>query len=494
VKTVRLGVAGFSHETITFWPGLTTLEDFERDASYGPRVLEKARDTNTCIGGFMKVCEAEGVELVPVLNASGGATATVADEVYDHYVSLMRKGFREMRDGIDGVLLSLHGAMATESRQDPETEAVREIREEVGYEMPLMVTLDLHANKDEALLKEATAVFGFQSSPHVDMRNTGVRAAHAMVRTLRGEVKPAVALRKPGVVVPSVFSATTVSPARDIIDRVHAWEREPGVVDVTALFGFAWADVGPLGMGMVAVTDDDPALARRIVDDLAELALSERRELTGRSKESLYGVEEGVRLALRKAKKAEKPIVILDHADRSNDTTFVLRELLKQKAKNTAVPMIYDPGSAKKCIEVGGGATVELDVGASTGWRDGGKLRVKGKVIWAGEGRYRGTGPMRVNQDINLGPTGILLVNGVWLQLVSRQSSLIDDDPIKQFGYRPQDFKVIVSKSKTHFRAVYERIGEEIIVVDAPGQCPADLGVFQYRNVPPGVYPVTLRD
>ncbi len=336
-----------------------------------------------------------------------------------------------MRDEIDGVLLSLHGAMATESRQDPETDAVREIREEVGYELPVMVTLDLHANKDEALLKEAVAVFGFQSSPHVDMRNTGVRAARAMVRTLRGEIKPAAALKKPGVVVPSVFSATTVSPARDIIDKVHALEREPGVVDVSALFGFAWADVGPLGMGMVAVTDDDPALAQRIVDDLTELALSMRRELTGRKEASLYGVEEGVKLALRKAEKAKKPIVILDHADRSNDTTFVLRELLRQRAKKTAVPMIYDPDSARKCIEAGGGATIELDVGATTGWNDGGKLRVKGKVLWAGEGRYRGTGPMRVNQEINLGPTGIIQVDGVWLQLISRQSSLIDDDPHK---------------------------------------------------------------
>ena len=494
MKKMRLGVAGFSHETITFWPGLTTLEDFERDAAYGPRVLEKARGTNTCIGGFMEVCEAEGVELVPVLNASGGATATVADEVYDHYVPLMRKGFREMRDGIDGVLLSLHGAMATESRQDPETDAVREIREEVGYGMPLMVTLDLHANKDEALLREADAVFGFQSSPHVDMRNTGVRAARAMVRTLRGEIKPAAALRKPGIVVPSVFSATTVSPAKDIIDRVHAWEREPGVVDVTALFGFAWADVKPLGMSMVAVTDDDPALARRIVDDLTELAQSKRRELTGRKEASLYGVEEGVKLALRKAEKAKKPIVILDHADRSNDTTFVLRELLRQGAMKTAFPMIYDPESAQRCVEAGVGATVELDVGATTSWRDGGKLRVRGKVLWAGEGRYRGTGPMRVNQDINLGPTGILQVGGVWLQLISRQSSLIDDDPIKQFGYRPQDFRVIVSKSKTHFRAVYEVIGEEIVIVDAPGQCPADLSVFRYVNVPPEVYPVTVKD
>jgi len=315
-----------------------------------------------------------------------------------------------------------------------------------------------------------------------------------MMRTLRGEIKPTVALKKPGIVVPSVFSATTVSPAKDMIDRVHRWEGEPGVVDVSALFGFAWSDVRPLGMGMVAVTDDDPKLAQEIVDDLCELAWSRRKELTGRSEAALHGVEEGVRLAVEKAKKTEKPMVILDHADRSNDTTFVLRELLRQGAQRAAFPMLYDPESAKKIVEAGVGSTVELDVGATTGWRDGGKVRVKGEVLWAGEGKYIGTGPMRINQETNLGPTGILQVGGVWLQVTSRQSSLIDDDPIKQFGCRPEDFEIIVSKSKTHFRAVYEVIGEEIIIIDAPGQCPADLSVFQYRNVPEGVYPINLKD
>ncbi|MBN2334219.1 M81 family metallopeptidase [Candidatus Bathyarchaeota archaeon] len=494
MKRLKLGVAGFAHETITFWPGLTTLEDFERNAYHGEAVLERAKETNSCIGGFMEVCDAAGIELLPVCAAFGGATETVADEVYDFYVGEMRRGFTEMKGQIDGVLLDLHGAMATESRQDPETDAVREIREIVGYDIPLMATFDLHGNKDQLILKEANAVFGYQSSPHVDMRNTGIRAAKAMVATLRGEIKPTMALRKPRIVVPSVFSATTVSPAKDIIDRVHKWMREPGVVDVTALFGFAWSDVSPLGMSMIAVTDDDLGLAQRIVDDLCKLAWSKRKELTGRNEAALHGVEDGVMTALKKAGKAVKPIVILDHADRSNDTTFVLRELLRQGAEKTAVPCIYDPQSAMRCVEAGVGSTVELDVGATTGWRDGEKLRVKGKVLWAGEGKYIGTGPMRVNQEVNLGPTGILQVGGVWLQLVSRQTSLIDDDPIKQFGYRPEDFEVIVSKSKTHFRAVYEKIGEEIIIVDAPGQCPADLSVFEYRNVPKGVYPVTLRD
>ncbi|MBD3207227.1 microcystin degradation protein MlrC [Candidatus Bathyarchaeota archaeon] len=490
----KLGVAGFAHETITFWPGLTTLEDFERTATYGEEVLEKARYTNSCIGGFMEVCEEENIKLLPVCNASGGATETVSDEVYDHYVSKMRKGFKEMEGLIDGVLLNLHGAMATESREDPETDAVREIREVVGYEIPLMVTLDLHANKDKALKDLVTGIFGYHSSPHIDMRNTGKRAAKAMVRTLKGEVSPTMALKKPGVVVPSVFSATTVSPAKDIMDRVHEWEKKEGVIDVTALFGFAWSDVRPLGMGMVAVTDNNPELAREIVEDLSDLAWRKRYELTGRTESSLFNVEAGVKLALDKAGEASKPIIILDHADRSNDTTFVLRELINQRAGNTAFPMLYDPESAKKCVEVGEGEIIELDVGATTGWRDGGKVRVKGEILWVGEGKYIGTGPMRINQEINLGPTGILQVDGIWLQLISRQSSLIDDDPMKQFGYNPKDFDVIVSKSKTHFRAVYEKLGEEILIIDAPGQCPADLSVFNYQNVPEGTYPITTKE
>jgi microcystin degradation protein MlrC len=488
---MKLGVAGFSHETITFWPGLTTLSDFERNAYHGIALLDKAKDTNSCIGGFMEVCESAGVDLVPVCGASGGATATVSDKVYDYYVEEMCQGFEAMADEIDGILLSLHGAMATESRQDPETDAVREIRSVVGYDMPIMVTFDLHANKNESILKEADGIFGYQSSPHIDMKNTGIRACKAMIATLKEEVKPSVALKKPGIVVPSVFSATTISPAKDIIERVKQWEKKPGVLDVSALFGFAWSDVEPLGMSMIAVTDNDPALAQKIVEDLCNLAWSKRAELTGRGKTLLYNVEEGVATSINKAQKAGNPIIILDHADRSNDTTFVLRELLKQNAKNTAFPMFFDPISAKKCKEAGVKEVIELEVGASTGWQDGDRVKLKGKVLWVGDGKYIGTGPMRINQEVDLGLTSIVQVNGIWLQLISRQRSLIDDDPIKKFGYKPEDFEIIVSKSKTHFRAVYEKIGEEIIIIDAPGQCPADLRVFNYRNVPDGVYPIT---
>jgi microcystin degradation protein MlrC len=490
VDKMKIGIAGFGHETITFWPGITDLAAFERVAYHGRDVIDKNRGVNSCIGGFIDVLEPQGIEIIPICDTIHAATATVADEVYDFYVGKMSSGFAESADELDGILLAMHGAMATESRQDPETDAVREVRGVVGYDIPIMATYDLHGNKDDSILTEVTAAFGYHSSPHVDMAETGRRAARVMVGTLRGEITPVFALKKPGIVVPSVYSATTVNPAKEIIDCVRKWEKHPRVVDVTALFGFAWSDVRQLGMAMIAVTDNDPTLARQVVEDLCDLAQQSRKALTGREKNSLFSVKEGVARAMESAKTADKPIVILDHADRTSDTTFVLRELIAQGAKNVAHPVFYDPNAARACIEAGAGGNVDLEVGAGTDWRDGGPLRVNGKVLWVGECRYIGTGPMRKGHEIDLGPTAIIYTGGIWLQFTTHKASLIDEDPFIQLGFSPRDFDIIVTKSKTHFRAVYEKLAAEIIIVDAPGQCPADLSEFKYHNVPSGVYPI----
>ena len=490
---MKLGIAGLGHETITFWPGTTGLEAFKRDELRGREVVEKRRGTNTPIGGFVDVCESEGVEMLPVCAAFGGVAATVADEVFDYYVGEMKRGFAG--GSLDGILLELHGAMVTESLQDTETHIVRGIREAVGYDIPIMAALDLHANLSPAILEEATMVFGYHSSPHLDRAETGRRAARAMLATARGEIEPATAIAKPGVVVPSVFSYTGAPPGSEIIGRVEEWMRRPGVLDASMFFSFAWADVHQLGMAAVALTDGDSDLAREVVNDLSGFAWERREALNGGG--SLYALDEGVRRAIRRSRDALKPVVILDHADRTNDTTFVLRELMRQGAENAAIPLLWDPEAAEAGPVAGVGGPGVVEVGGSTGWRDGGSVRVRGRVLWAGEGRYLGSGPMTKGLPVDQGTTAILDVDGIWLQLVSRRvgitgGALLDEDPITQFGYKTQDFDIVVTKSKTHFRAVYAPISEEIIVVDAPGQCPADLSAFEYRNVPPGVYPITL--
>lgn len=488
---MRIGIAGISHETHTFLPDKTGVKTFEQGTARGEQMLEHFRGTNTSVGGFIAVCEAVGAELVPIVYSSGGVAGTVTDEVYDKYVGEICAGLAAERDHLDGILLSLHGAMVTESRNDTETHIVKDVRQVVGYKIPIMVALDLHGNLDPALLTKATAICGYRSSPHVDSGETGERAARALLDMLAGKTKPVCAMARPGLVVPSLFSATTVSPAKDIIARVMQWQEKPRVIDVSFFFGFAWSDVHQLGVSAVAVTDNAPELAQVIVDDLAQFAWSKRDELTGGP--GVHSVKDGVALAIERAQTTTKPILLLDHSDRLNDTTFVLHELVRQKAQDAAHPLLYDPEAVQQCIQAGQGQEVTLEVGGKSSPLAGGPVKITGRIEWVGEKTFIGTGPMRRGLKSSYGPTAIVQAGGVWVQLVSAQTSLIDEDPFIQFGRQVNEFRIIVSKSKTHFRAVYEKVASEIIVVDAPAYSPVDLSAFKYQNVPPGVFPVTAK-
>lgn len=487
---MRIGIAGFGHETVTFWPGRTELAAFERIALLGDHIIDARRGTNTVLGGVIDMCNKRGISVVPVCDVEVEASAPVSDEAFRFYNDMICETFAERAGQLDGVLLYLHGAMVTEGDLDPETSIVENVRKIVGRQTPIVVAFDLHGNLTPSLLETANAAVSYRSSPHIDMRSTGERAASLLFGMLEGSSKPVCVMAKPGVAVPSVFSATTAPPGKDIIRRVLEWQHKPDVLDVSFLFGFAWSDVPGIGCSAIAVTDNNRALAEEIVKDLSGLAWEKRGELTGKGNKGLYTVENGVARAVAVSKHSKRPVFVLDHADRTNDTTFVLEELIKQKAENAAVPLFRDPEAVKACHSAGKGGEVSLEVGAETGWRDNRPIPFTGKVEWIGDGVYAGTGPMTAGAAVDLGPAAIVRGEGVWLQLVSEHAVLMDTDPFIQFGYKPEEFSIIVSKSKTHFRAVYETLAEEIIIVDAPGQCPANLDVFTYHHVPDGVYPI----
>lgn len=502
-EDITIATAGLLHETHTFLPTTTPQTEFERGCFRGDEIRSGVRDTNTPMSGFIRTCENADVSLEPVLHTHAGVSGLVESEAYEAYADEIHSQIGASRDDVDGVLLSLHGAAVTENNLSPEADLVCDLRSLVGDEVPIVVALDLHANLDPALVDAATAVCGYRSSPHVDRRETGRRAATILLDALAGDVEPTCAMTKPGLVIPSVFSATTVSPARKIIGRATNWELLPELLDVTRwgeredildvsfFFGFAWSDVPQLGATAVAVTDGTPDLAAEITDDLASFAWSHREALT--KPDHLYDVPTGVERALERAESADDPVVLLDHADRLAETTYVLRELVEQDASNAAVPLLHDPGAVSICSEAGVGAEVEVAVGSKTSPRGGRPVEVTGTVEWVGDETYTATGPMTTGENVSNGETAILRAGGVWLQLTSQVDGigLIDTDPFVQYGYDPTEFDVIVTKSKTHFRAVYEDLGEEIVIVDAPEYSSADLSHYDYEHVSADVYPLT---
>ncbi|MBE0633943.1 M81 family metallopeptidase, partial [Candidatus Bathyarchaeota archaeon] len=277
----RIAVADFSHETLTFCPEPTDLKAWESGTiKYGPETLNTEGEGKTYITGFKEAFEnQEDFELVGILDAgwpkTTGYGSWVSTEAFDVITGRITSRLGELQR-LDGVYLSLHGAMAVTNVPRPEAEVVRRVRKVVG-DVPIMVTFDLHANEDVEMANAADAVFILKTYPHLDSHDIGHRAGECMLRTLRGDFKPTMAHRKPKIISASVFQASEFLPMKRVFDRCREWERK-GVFCASVAPGFAYADVPDVGASVFVVTDNNQALAEECAQDLYDLMWSLRGE------------------------------------------------------------------------------------------------------------------------------------------------------------------------------------------------------------------------
>ena len=512
---MRIALAGFALEAVTFLPGETTLAMFEANALRGEEALRQLAGTASVPGGMIDACRAADVEPVPIVFTDGDAGPNASEEAFSHYLEEIARGVLAEGTTLDGLVLFLHGAMVTggdpattTGRLDAETEFLRELRARIGPHLPITVAMDLHGNLHPDMLHHVLAVYGYHHSPHIDQAATGARAVRGLVAALRGETRPVCMLHKANVVLPSIFTATALEPLAAIMRAARAWEQRPGVLDVSVFTGFAYADVPQIGFSVVVVTDDDAALANEAATDLCGQIEQLREDLYKR--ELVLSVEQAVARAKEIAADPARrgPAVILEHADRGNDSTYVLRALLAGAADGegaalktrVAVPYLCDPMAVRAAMEAGEGATVTLEVGGRSSDKAGGPVTVTGRVRFAGEKTYLGTGPMRKGKPVSLGHAAVIETEGIGtggdaggitLILTSRSLSAIDLDPFVQFGLDVADFGIVVLRSKTHFRAVYEPLAHEILIADTPDWGPADLKTLPYRHARQGVFPLT---
>jgi microcystin degradation protein MlrC len=196
---MRVAIAGLALESVSFLPGETGVAAFEREALRGPGMTAALRGQASVGGGFVQGLEEAGIEPLPLVYSDCSAAGHASDEAFERYRDEICHGIAGQRAQLDGVLLYLHGAMTTPTRICPETELAACAREALGPGKPLVLALDLHGNLDPALARHCDALFGFHYSPHVDMAETGLRAARCLAAMLRGEIAPRLTLRKVSV-------------------------------------------------------------------------------------------------------------------------------------------------------------------------------------------------------------------------------------------------------------------------------------------------------
>ncbi len=481
-RQYRIAIAGFLQESVTFIDELTTLAQCKAVEIAAPGLVDTLRGSNTGLGGIIDVCERESAAIVPFFSVNGGAAGPISDEVYDHYVDRLIEGL-EQAGRLDGVLLDLHGAMVTPTRLDADRETLERVRAVVGPDVPVMVALDYHANLDADTIAQASAVFGYHFSPHTDMGLTGRRAAECLFRTLRGEIDPVTVLIKPGVMVPSIFSATGLEPLKSIVlESIHQAENSDRYLDISIFAGFSYADVPNCGFSVVVVIDRDEAGALAIAEDFSARILESREALSHR--ELIYSLKDGIGKARELVASGHRPVVLLEHADRMHDSTYVLRAVLDQELPKVAVPYLWDPAAVAEAMKAGVGAEVTLQVGSHSSERAGGPVTLSGKVVQAGRVTYRATGPYFTGRVVELGNTVVIDTGKAMVSLTSLPSTAVDDDCLTQFGRSLDDFDYVVLRSKTHFRAYFEPVSADILIVDTPDWGPADLTLLPYRRVP----------
>jgi microcystin degradation protein MlrC len=485
---VRLFLAMLSHETNTFSNVPTDRVQFEaRHLHYGGEIVETFRGTGTCLGGMIAAAERLGARLVPSVAAAASPAGRVTRDIYTHVKDRMLADLRAAGP-VDGVLLDLHGAMVPEGLDDGEGDVIAAVRAVVGPAVPIAVTLDLHGNLTEAMVRGADLLHGYKTYPHVDMAERGVEAVERLAEAVGKRIRPTSAFRRPPLMPPIGAQRTAVGPMRRLYDMADEMERDPRVLSISIFAGFPYADIPEAGLGIYVVTDGDAALAEELAERLSRTAWAHRHEFVHTG----LPVPEAVRRALA----AEgQPIVLADMADNTGggaagDGTEILRELVRVGARSAVVACLWDPAAVQECVRAGVGARVTLDVGGKVDDRHGAPLRVTGLVRTLSDGRFVHKGPMGRGLPGRLGTTAVLDVDGVKVILISYRWQTLDPEMLRFVGLEPLDHKIVVVKSTIHYRAAFEPLAREIVEVDAPGLSSSNLDRFRFERVRRPIFPL----
>jgi microcystin degradation protein MlrC len=485
----RIAIGGFQHETNTFSPTPATLADFEAPDAWpgltrGGAMLEAVAGVNLPAAGFVQEAHSLRHELVPLTWCAAQPSGRVAQAAYEHISAMLLEDLR--RAGrVDAVYLDLHGAMVAGQVDDADGELLRRVRALVGPDVPVIASLDYHANVSNLMARAASALVSYRTYPHVDMAECGARAAR-ILQDLLGRPRPAVAFEQIDFLIPLTSQSTLVEPMRSLMDQAQRLQQPP-LLSVCLMPGFPAADVGDCGPAAYACGYSE-AVAREAVASIA-------RDVRAREHEfalELYSVERAIVEAMRHAAPRGRPVILADTQDNPGagghaDTMSLIKALVKSAARDVLAGVICDPAAANRAHAAGEGAQVDLSLGAGSGTPGETPLAARFKVIALGDGRFTGTGPFYRGARFELGPMALLELGGVRIAVASRKQQAADQAMFRHLRTEPADHAVLALKSSVHFRADFGAIADRILVVAAPGPNIADPAMLPFRRLRPGL-------
>ncbi len=489
MKKARVAVAGFQHETNTFAPFATTWSHFQQPGAWPAYAVgQTARDQvvgiNVPLGGFIDA--AQDMELVPLLYAAAEPGGLVTQDAFDRITETLCEALGAAGD-LDAVYLDLHGAMVTEDHLDGELEVLRRVRAVVGPDLPVAVSLDLHGNLSPEFAELASCLAIYRTYPHIDMAQTGARAA-GLLATLLEQGKPfATAFRQLDYIVPITAQSTRREPAASLYGMLDELAGE-GVANIDFAFGFPPADIPHCGPSIYACGTDQAA-----VNAAADRFLAVLNETEPQFTDPMVPARLAVRRAMEK--NGPKPVVLADPQDNPGagapgDATGLLATMLEEGAQGV-IGMIWDPETAEAAHQAGVGADINVSIGGKFPEIGGPAIPVTARVEELSNGEFLCTGPMLGGLTAHLGKMARLRVRAgmadITIVVGSSRAQNADQAVFRHIGVDPGKFKLVAVKSAIHFLADYEPMAEEVILAEAPGANPCRIETINYTRLRNGV-------
>ncbi|WP_430448085.1 M81 family metallopeptidase [Rhodophyticola sp.] len=484
--------AEISHETNTFNIRPTDLQAFrDRYLLDGPSAVGAKGHTNTELAGLLDVGRAHDWDVAHVISAAAGPGGRVTQAAFETLLAPLLEAAG--RGGWDGVFLILHGAMVIEAHDDGEGEILRRLRAVVGPDLPVAVTLDPHANVTRAMCDLAQILVSFTTYPHVDIRATGRRTAELLHRTMAGDIHPRTYRAHRPMLEEANGGRTDIGPMIDRHAMARAFEARKGVYAISINAAFPCADIPELGPTVLVTGEGESADLRSIAEELADDIWDHRHEAL-----NSYLTPQEAAEAARRWHPGGGCLIIADYADNPGsgaygDATALLTALLDAGVKEACFGPLIDAEAAATLQDVPLGATVELSIGGKTAPEfGGGPLEVTGTVLWRGEGRVVGDGPILGGQERSFGKTAVLRVAGIDVLIVSIAHQMLDLQQFRAFGIDPEEKAVVALKSMQHFRAAFTPIAGRIIVCDTGALCTTQYDRLPYVHVTRPVFPLDM--
>jgi microcystin degradation protein MlrC len=484
---MKIIIGGISHETNCFSHVPSDLSMWTLHE--GKELINYYRGSRAAYGAFIDVADIEGVELIPTMHARTSPSSTITKEVFDHLVKKLLNGVKSAGK-VDGVLLSLHGGGFSEEYPDLEGKIFEEIRKITGPKVVIGSMHDFHSNSTQKWIENTNIILGYDTYPHIDTYERATEVAELTIKAIRKDINPTMAMAKPNMVPTLQAQFTGNPPFKVLIDKAHELEKNENVLSIWVMGGFPWSDFPDVGMGVIAITDNDIELAKRLAEEISNMAWRMRGDFLVKPTP--------VKDAIEEATKAEKgPYVLADIGDNPGgggpcDGTVLLRDIMDMDVQDAVVAVIKDPKAVEKLVEAGVGCEVTLKIGGKTDNMHGSPLEVTGKVKVLTDGKFMPTGPMSRGLEADMGRTAVLRVKGVDIILTEKRIQPTTLALYRSVGIEPREKKIIAVKSSVHYRAAHTPIAEKIIEVDTPGVTSPRLTGLPFKKLRHPIFPFDL--